>query len=201
MQHPLLTAHDLARHRQQSLLHREITDYIATLPLRWKLLLALRFHAELPMEDIAKLVGGHPGTAGNLITTAVGKIHEYAQAAVVDHPSPVLAVRTNPWPIPDAVHRWVWLNTRNPDVHTYLGCVQRDYAADVSYLVDMLNRSHGNLGPRPGLRVEREKQCGTRRGRARHLAAGEPVCEPCNAAHEAHKAWIREWHAKRRRAA
>lgn len=199
--HSLLNAHDLARYRAPSVLHHVITDAIAVLPTRWKLLLAFRFHEEMGMPEVGKLMGSSTGEAGKLLGLACTNILETAVSEVVDHPEPLEFARTRPWEIPEAVHRWVWTNTSYLDVHYYLGTVQRDYELDVRYAIDIIDRAHGRGGPRFGNRGISKTECGSRRGRKRHLDAGEPVCAPCQEAADRHRQQIRDWHAKQRREA
>lgn len=182
----LLSAHDLDALRRPSLLHQAIVDAIAVLPARWKILLALRFHEELPISEVAEIVGAETSATQVLLTRAVAQVREVALHETKATPVTITPVRTKPWDIPFSVHRWVWLNTRHPDVHAWLGHVQHDYALEVGYVTDMLwtARGVGILhGARGITRPEKHAPCGSESAYQRHLRKQEPIDESCEQGH------------------
>lgn len=186
----LLSAADLARLRRWSPLHESLADAIAMFPTRWKILLALRYHHELAIAEVASIVGQNPPAVTALLTVITRRLLDVALHETTSTEHDVEPVRSRGWDIPFTVHRWVWLNTPHVDVYAWLGSVQRDYLVDVSYLVDMLDRAnslqiqHGSRGVDIPARWS---PCGTESAYVRHLKRGEPVDHACLEAHAAYK--------------
>lgn len=183
---------ELCVHSRESLLHHKIAAQLAILPTRWKILLTLRYYEELPLEEVAKAVSAHPSKVKELIGRICAYVLMLAMQEVPDQPPAVEPARTNPWEIPFTMHRWVWLNTKYPDVHTWLGAAQHAYETDVSYLVDFLDRAHGKKAEF-GKRADWEKRdrpvidCGTASGYRKHKREHTEPCEPCRQANRIYR--------------
>lgn len=132
-----------------SLLHHQLADYVATLHLRERLYLALIVFEELPLTKIARLCGSADSVVHRAIHTAAERIQLHALRLTVDTALPQAAPqRPTKWQPPaevvDRIRR-----AYGCDVETYLAYVQANYHADVSYIVEILDRANGR-GPARG---------------------------------------------------
>lgn len=140
---------ELVRQMGRSILHQQLADHIAMLPLRWKVYLALQFFEEFTKEQIIKIMDSSSVTHN--IRPAVESVQAMAKHLVTDHAPKPEPVRLNPWEPPETLIRWVY-DSYHIDVQSYIGAVQLHYAADVSYIIDILDRAAGHY-KQPGLRV------------------------------------------------
>ena len=136
------------RHRD-SLLHHQLASFVETLPLRERVYLALVAFEEIPVTKIAPLVEGHHVTIGKAIRTGAERVLLEAMRLTMtgELPKPEPTGRTRwvpPTPLLEQIERWYGC-----DLDTYLEYVQIHYRADVSYLVEILDRANGG-GPQRG---------------------------------------------------
>lgn len=139
-----------------SLLHHQLADFIATLPRRERLYLALIVFEEIPLGKIAVLADSGVSTVSIAIIRAAERVLMQALRLTIDTelPDPP-AMRPRPWEPPAEITERI-RRGYGCDVDTYLTYVQANYHADVSYIVEILDRANGE-GPARGNRGNNRK--------------------------------------------
>lgn len=143
-------------HNPDSILHHQLADFVSTLHLREQLYLALIVFEELPQTRIAELCGSAQSVVHRAIRTAAERVQMHALRLTIDTtlppPAPLGPTKWQPpADITDRIRR-----SYGCDVETYLAYVQANYHADVSYIVEILDRANGR-GPARGNRGNNRK--------------------------------------------
>jgi RNA polymerase sigma factor (sigma-70 family) len=128
-------------HVAPSITHADIADYFSTLPTRDKVILALRYFDELTYKEIAEIVGTTENSAAAFASKACDAVRAFARNQFVSDPTEI-PHRRDAWEAPDTVTTYVRARWQREDLAEYLGVVTLCFRADVSYLVDIIGRTH-----------------------------------------------------------
>lgn len=135
-------ATQIARSFPPSTLHADIANFIPTLAFELEIVLALYYFEELPIANIAEIIGLKPSAISTRIGKATTRIVHHAHGLVLNQaPPPMSGYDTGYLPPPSLTD---WIRQRyDTDPITYLRYVHVHYQADVTYLVDFANRANG----------------------------------------------------------
>lgn len=146
-EHDDLARTQLNASHPHSMLQSRLVQHLATLPHDRLVYLALRFYDELSLPEIEHLTGVGRTALGNRYGYLTSRVHTFAMSEILDDTDGLPTYRRSPdWGIPQPVVEYV-RGTYGCDPEAYVARVLADWAVDVSYLVDMLDRSHGATRP------------------------------------------------------
>ncbi len=129
----------LARHRDPSLTVADVADYYATLPLRDKILIALRYYDELPWQSVADILSAKFGNTAVLARIAVDRWRRYARNQFLEQPEPMSRQLKRSWEPPQSLHDYL-RDRHRKDIHEYLGVVTIAFRTDPGYLFLILGK-------------------------------------------------------------
>lgn len=160
---------EIARHRDPSMLHRDIANHINTLKTRHQTYLALHFFEDMSLATIEPLVElkstGHR-TVSKHISDATERVLNYALRQTLDTvPDTFPHERDIGFIPPDRLATWI-KDRYGTDLETYLRYVSTQYAADIVYILHILDRAYGHF-------YRRDVTCGTRA--PRRVSQGKSV--------------------------
>lgn len=134
---------------RDSALHHTLVARVRKLKLKERLVLALVCFEEMPVGKIGQLLGTTQAVAGRAITLASERILLTAMQNTMTMPVEQLPEKPGVWKPPQTLTDWITRHY-NTDIDNYLRYVEIHYDADVSYLVEMIDRGNGS-GPQRGI--------------------------------------------------
>ena len=134
----------LTMHVAHSELHRELADIITTMTTRDRVIFALVCFEELPFGHIQQLFDTHTHA---VVSAQIKKASLRFQYHAINRILSTKVERNKPkwiptYETPAPLARWTQ-STYGVDLDTYLTYVDVHFRADVSYLIEILERSHG----------------------------------------------------------
>ena len=118
-----------------ALARHAIVDYYASMPVRDKVHIALRYFDELPIKQVESLLGTSAVSKFN--SGVIQRMRVVARNQFLEFPEPDPIRHSFTWEPPELLLTYL-RDRHRKDIHEYLGIVTIAFREDVSYLVDIL---------------------------------------------------------------